>query len=193
MEKPKLFFGTNNPHKLREIKEILGSKYHIVSFKDLDHSFDVEETEDTLEGNAALKAKAFYEHTGWACFSDDSGLEVDALEGRPGVYTARYAGKGCTSDDNIDKLLRELADTSNRGAQFRTVIAYYDGTAVRYFEGKIEGEILHERTGSDGFGYDPVFLPHGHELSFAQMQPDDKNAISHRGKAVRAFAKFLMD
>lgn len=192
MTKARIFFGTNNPHKLREIQEIIGSKYAVLSFKDLADPIDVEETEPTLEGNAALKAKAFYEHTGMACFADDTGLEVASLDGRPGVYSARYAGPDCNPDDNIDKMLRELAGISAREAHFRTVIAYYDGEEMRYFEGIATGNILTARQGEGGFGYDPIFQPEGYDRSFAEMSPEEKNAISHRGQAVRAFAEFLM-
>lgn len=193
MTKARIFFGTNNPHKLREIQEIIGSKYAVVSFKDLEDPIDVEETEPTLEGNAALKAKAFYEHTGMACFADDTGLEVASLDGRPGVYTARYAGPQCSAEDNINKMLGELEGITAREAQFRTVIAYYNGDEMRYFEGVAKGNILHARQGEGGFGYDPIFQPEGYTQSFAEMAPDEKNGISHRGQAVRAFADFLME
>ena len=189
--KPRIFFGTNNPHKLREIKEIVGDLYEVISFKDLETPIDVEETESTLEGNAALKARAFYAHTGLPCFSDDTGLEVDALDGRPGVWSARYAGEGCSFDDNINKLLGEMDGKENRSARFRTVIAYYDGEEMRYFEGEVEGNILESRKGTGGFGYDPVFLPEGFQKTFAEMSPDEKNSISHRGRSVRKFADFL--
>jgi XTP/dITP diphosphohydrolase len=192
MTKSRIFFGTNNPHKLREIHQIIGSKYEVLSFKDLDEPIDVEETEPTLEGNAALKAKAFYEHTGMPCFADDTGLEVASLDGRPGVFSARYAGPACSSEDNIDKMLGELAGNTARRAHFRTVIAYYDGAEMRYFEGIAKGNILPARQGEGGFGYDPIFQPEGFSTSFAEMSPDEKNAISHRGKAVRAFAEFLL-
>ncbi len=192
MEKARIFFGTNNPHKLREINEIIGSRYELLSFKDLVEEIEVEETELTLEGNAALKAKAFFDHTGIPCFADDTGLEVASLEGRPGVFSARYAGPACSSDDNIDKLLAELSDKTDRQAQFRTVIAFYDGDEMRYYDGIAKGNILPARQGEGGFGYDPVFQPEGHSQSFAEMSPQEKNAISHRGKAVRAFANFLM-
>lgn len=193
MTKSRIFFGTNNPHKLREIQEIIGSKYAVVSFKDLEDPIDVEETEPTLEGNAALKAKAFFEHTGMACFADDTGLEVASLYGRPGVYTARYAGPQCSAEDNINKMLGELEGITARQAQFRTVIAYYNGEEMRYFEGVAKGNILEARQGEGGFGYDPIFQPEGYTQSFAEMAPDEKNAISHRGQAVRAFADFLME
>ena len=186
-----LFFGTNNPHKLQEIREILGGQYTILSFKDLPESFDVEETESTLEGNAKLKARAFYERTGMACFSDDSGLEVDALGGMPGVITARYAGPDCTADDNMDKLLHALQGKADRKAQFRTVIAYYDGHEMHTFEGIIRGEILPSRRGTGGFGYDPIFLPEGYAKSFAEMSGEVKHRISHRGQAVHLFTQFL--
>ncbi|MEL7339608.1 MAG: RdgB/HAM1 family non-canonical purine NTP pyrophosphatase [Bacteroidota bacterium] len=192
MSKPKVLFGTNNPHKLREIREMLSSSYEVLSLADVGIHMDVEETEPTLEGNAILKAEAFAKVSGLACFSDDSGLEVDALDGAPGVISARYAGPGCTADDNIDKLLAELGQESNRQARFRSVIAFHENGQNECFEGKIEGTILFERQGDGGFGYDPIFLPEGYEISFAEFTSDDKNAISHRGIAVRKFVEYLL-
>lgn len=186
-----IFFGTNNPHKLSEVQEMLGERFRLKSFRDLETAFDVEETEDTLEGNAALKARAFYEHTGLPCFSDDSGLEVDALHGAPGVYSARYSGPGATTESNNAKLLKALESSTDRRARFRAVIAYFDGEAMRLFEGKVEGEILTERVGEGGFGYDPIFQPEGYAISFAEMESEEKHRISHRGKAVRAFTDWL--
>lgn len=186
-----LFFGTNNPHKLKEIQEILGQSYRVLSFKDLPEPFDVEETEPTIEGNAVLKANAFYGKTGMPCFSDDSGLEVDALDGRPGVITARYAGPGRSADDNMDKLLMELDGHANRSAQFRTVIAYFDGQAMHTFEGIIRGTILTARRGTDGFGYDPIFMPDGYAESFAEMPSAVKHKISHRGQALEKFIQYI--
>ena len=186
-----IFFGTNNPNKLKEIREILGDGFTIKSFQDLDAPFDVEETEDSLEGNAALKARAFYVHTGLPCFADDSGLEVDALDGAPGVYSARYSGPKATAADNNKKLLHKLAGRSDRGARFRAVIAYYDGSELQLFEGKVEGTIQESPRGEDGFGYDPLFQPLGYETTFAEMGAKAKHAISHRGHAVAAFTQWL--
>lgn len=191
MERRTLFFGTGNPKKLKEIHEILGDSVALRSFRDLPEPLEVEETEPTLEGNARLKAVAFHAHTGLPCFADDTGLEVEALDGAPGVYSARYAGPEGNADANISKLLSALEGKENRRARFRTVIAWCDGGEVRYFEGVLEGRIGQERRGGGGFGYDPVFFPEGSDRSLAEMAPDEKNAISHRGIAVRKFAQFI--
>lgn len=188
-----LLFGTNNPHKLREIREILQPRFTILGLGDLDTQLDVAETEPTLEGNAMLKARAFYDHTGIPCFADDTGLEVQALEGAPGVRSARFAGPDCSSEDNIRKLMDLLAHTENRFAQFRTIIAYFDGKEMHCFEGTVKGSITRERAGSGGFGYDPIFLPEGYTQTFAALSPEEKNAISHRGRAVRKFVAFLQN
>lgn len=190
--KPKLFFGTNNAHKLTEIHAILGEKFDILSFKDVP-ALDVEETEPTLEGNAALKAHAFFAHTNIPCFADDTGLMVNALNGEPGVYSARYAGENCSFADNVALLLKNLAGKSDRSARFVTVIAFYDGKEMRYFEGEVKGEILTESRGTAGFGYDPVFLPEGKTETFAEMSAEEKHAISHRGRAVRKFAEYMLN
>ncbi|MFK7969258.1 MAG: RdgB/HAM1 family non-canonical purine NTP pyrophosphatase [Bacteroidia bacterium] len=186
-----VFFGTNNPHKLKEIQEILGEAIRVKSFRDLDEKFDVEETEDTLEGNALLKARAFFKHTGLPCFSDDSGLEVAALGGAPGVYSKRYSGLYASAEANNTKLLEALQDEENRQAQFRAVIAYVDADQEKTFEGRVVGTILVEPTGEGGFGYDPLFQPEGYAISFAEMNADEKNRISHRGRAVAAFTQWL--
>lgn len=188
----KILFGTNNAHKLREIREILAGTYKVFSLADLQIVQDVEETEETLEGNAILKAKAFYQISGIPCFADDTGLEVDALHGAPGVYSARYAGEGCTFQDNVNKLLGALQGKSQRTARFRTVIAYYDGQQTLTFEGAIEGIITETQSGSGGFGYDPIFQPENSTKTFAEMAPNEKNAISHRGRAVRKFVAWLL-
>lgn len=187
-----ILFGTNNAHKLREIREIVGHQYEVRSLADQGLALEVEETETTLQGNALLKAQAFYEASGLPTFADDTGLEVVALDGAPGVYSARYAGEGCSFADNVNKLLRELGATEQRAARFRTVIAYVGGGELRFFEGEVRGVITKAPQGEGGFGYDPVFLPEGGTLTFAEMAPEAKNAISHRGRAVRAFADFLM-
>ena len=187
----KLFFGTNNPGKLKEIQDMLGARYEVLSFRDLDEPIDVEETEITFEGNAALKAKAFFEHTGLPCFADDSGLEVDALGGAPGVFSARYSGPEATNASNNAKLLEEMDGKSDRRARYRVVIAFYDGKAMRFFEGKVEGRILESPRGTGGFGYDPLFQPEGYDISFGEMPAEEKHAISHRGNAVRALLDWL--
>lgn len=194
-----LFFGTNNAHKLTEIQAVLGETFTIRSFRDLPQPLDVPETETTLEGNALLKAHAFYQATGLPCFADDTGLEVQALGGAPGVYSARYAGENATFADNVQKLLRELESIDmgawgedNRRARFRTVIAYFDGGEPQFFVGEVRGQITLAPVGENGFGYDPVFLPDGYEKTFAEMTADEKNAISHRALAVKSFAGWLL-
>ena len=190
--KPKILFGTNNQNKLQEIRQILDEKYEVLSLKDLGKQMDVEETETTLEGNAILKATTYYHHTGIPCFADDTGLEVEALNGAPGVYSARYAGENCSYDDNVNKMLREMTEKENRKAQFRTVIAFYDGSQTLTFDGIVNGQIIQERRGTNGFGYDPIFLPEGYQETFAELSSEVKNSISHRGKAVRKFAEFIL-
>lgn len=198
--KKTLFFGTNNEHKLSEIQQLLGDTYEIRSFRDLSQPLEVDETERTLEGNAILKAKAFYAAIHLPCFADDTGLEVAALGGAPGVFSARYAGENATFQDNVTKLLRNLEEVDmgawgreNRDAAFRTVIAFYDGTNLHTFSGEVRGTIANEPFGEGGFGYDPVFIPEGSEKTFAEMTAEEKNAISHRGIAVRNFVAFLKE
>jgi XTP/dITP diphosphohydrolase len=186
-----LFFGTGNAKKLQEIGEILGDRFHILSFRDLEAPLEVEETEDTLQGNARLKALAFFEATGIPCFADDTGLEVTALGGAPGVYSARYAGPANNAEANMAKLLDALSGNSDRSAKFRTVIAWYDGSELKYFEGKLQGHIGLEPRGRAGFGYDPIFIPEGESRTLAEMSPEEKNAISHRARAVNSFAAYL--
>lgn len=188
----KIFFGSGNAKKLKEIKEILGDKFEILSFNDLPSPLEVEETETSLEGNALLKAKAFFAVTGIPCFADDTGLEVEALDGAPGVYSARYAGPENDAQANMRKLLAALKGKTNRKAHFRTVIAWYDGKESLLFDGKLEGEIGLAPIGDQGFGYDPIFLPEGSTRSLAEMQAEEKNAISHRGRALRKFAAHLI-
>ncbi|MEO0899293.1 MAG: RdgB/HAM1 family non-canonical purine NTP pyrophosphatase [Bacteroidota bacterium] len=192
MAKSTLLFGTNNLNKLEEIRAIVGDSYQVISLKDLGIDLDVEETEDTLHGNAELKAVAYYKASGLPTFADDTGLMVEALDGRPGVYSARYAGEHASYSDNVEKLLQEMEGKAERKAAFRTVIAFHDGETTRYFEGEIQGEITQEPRGGAGFGYDPVFQPEDSEETFAEMPADHKNEISHRGRAIRKFAHFLM-
>lgn len=187
-----IFFGTGNRKKIGEILQILGETFEVRNFGDLPEIPEVEETEPTLEGNAKLKAEAFYKITGLPTFADDTGLEVDALDGEPGVYSARYAGPEGNPEKNMAKLLQELDGISLRSAAFRTVIAWHDGTETRFFEGSLHGQILLAPRGTNGFGYDPLFVPDGYDRTLAEMEADEKNAISHRGKAVRKFAAFLM-
>lgn len=187
----KICFATNNPKKIEEVKAALGDSYEIVSLKDIGCLEDLPETGDTLEHNAFQKARYVKEHFGVDCFADDTGLEVDALEGEPGVYSGRYAGEPRSDERNIDLLLKKLGDTSMRSARFKTVIALLLGNEEFKFEGIAEGEILRTRIGDGGFGYDPVFLPKGHYRSFAELSLTEKNQISHRGKAVDELITFL--
>ncbi|MBQ7421966.1 MAG: non-canonical purine NTP diphosphatase [Prevotella sp.] len=198
----KIVFATNNQHKLEEIRKILGEGFDIVSLSEIGCHEDVPETGKTLEENAWQKANYVYEHYGLSCFADDTGLEVDALNGAPGVYSARYAGgTGHDSEANMAKLLHELGENNNRKARFRTVIALIlkggesQETAhqeVREtFEGIVEGHISKEKRGSEGFGYDPVFVPEGYHQSFAELGMEVKNAISHRARAVAKLAEYL--
>jgi len=186
-----LLFATNNQHKLREIREIMGHEFQILSLKDVNMDVDIPETKETIEGNAVQKARFIYEKTGLNCFADDTGLEIAALDGRPGVYSARYAGEGCSFDDNIDKILAELSGLENRKACFRTVICLIINGEEQQFEGRVDGIITTVRHGAEGFGYDPVFLPDGHRQSFAEMPAYLKNGISHRGRAAEKMRKFL--
>lgn len=187
----KLVFATNNAHKLSEVKAILAPLYEIVSLAELNCFDDIPETADTLEGNALLKALFVFEKYGFDCFADDTGLEVDALGGEPGIFSARYAGEAHNSHDNMLKLLDRLGDNTNRKAHFRTVIALIEAGEIRYFEGRIDGTIANEPSGTAGFGYDPVFVPNGYSQSFAQLGADQKNKISHRALAVSKLTQYL--
>ena len=186
-----IVFATNNKNKLREIRDIVGSRYNILSLSDINCHEDIPETADTIEGNALLKARFVKEKYGYDCFADDTGLEVEALDNRPGVYSARFAGEECNSEKNIDKLLSGLKGIENRKARFRTVIALLKGEKEEEFEGVIYGNISHERHGEGGFGYDKVFVPENYDRTFAEMLPEEKNSISHRAKATRLLIEFL--
>ena len=186
-----LVFATNNKHKIREVSEMLDGVVEVKSLADVGLSGDIPETSDTLQGNALQKAQWVWERVGMDCFADDTGLEVDALGGAPGVYSARYAGEHCSFDDNIDKLLAALDGKTNRKADFRTVICLMEQGVPRYFEGRVDGVILTERYGSEGFGYDTVFMPDRFAVSFAEMPLDVKNQISHRGRAVKLLVDYL--
>ena len=187
----KLVFATNNQHKLEEVRAVLADKLEIVSLNELECFDDIPETADTLEGNALIKAQYIYEKFGLDCFADDTGLEVDALGGEPGVYSARYAGEDSNAQNNMHKLLKNLGENSNRTAHFRTVIALIEGDEIRYFEGKINGEIAYEPRGDAGFGYDPIFIPEGYNISFAEIGAEVKNTISHRALAVGKLTEYL--
>ncbi len=186
-----LVFATNNSHKLEEVRAILGERFRIASLKEIGCTDDIPETADTLEGNAMQKARYVKEKFGYDCFADDTGLEVEALNGAPGVYSARYAGPGHDSEANMQKLLKELEGKTNRQARFRTVIALLLEGEKHTFEGIVPGTILTERRGTAGFGYDPVFVPEGFKETFAEMGNEEKNRISHRARAVQKLAEFL--
>lgn len=186
-----IVFATNNAHKLRELREIAAGKFNILGLKDINCNEDIPETADTLKGNALIKANFIKEHYGYDCFADDTGLEIEALGGEPGVYSARYAGEDCNSENNIDKVLGKLNGEENRAARFVTVIALRLGDDTYTFEGEVKGTILTERHGEGGFGYDPIFRPLEGDCSFAEMLPEQKNAISHRGRAVKNLFEFL--
>ena len=191
----RIVFATNNAHKLSEIRQILGHRIEVLSLSDIGCHADIPETADTLEGNALQKAEYVVDHYHISCFADDTGLEVDALGGAPGIYSARYAGEGHDSEANMSKLLGELGENNNRKARFRTVIALItldgDHREVNTFEGIVEGQITHERHGDEGFGYDPIFQPDGYDKTFAQLGMDIKNHISHRARATEKLARFL--
>ena len=187
----KLIFATNNAHKLREVAEIVGEKFELLTLRDCGITEDIPEEQPTLEGNALQKARYIYERTGIDCFADDTGLEVDALGGEPGVRSARYATDGHDDEANKRLLLERMEGVESRGAQFRTAVALIMGGKEYLFEGIVRGQITHSELGDGGFGYDPLFVPEGYSKSFAQMSAEQKNAISHRGRAVRALAEFL--
>lgn len=187
----KLIFATGNPNKIREVNEMLDGTLDIRGLKDIGCPEDLPETSPTIEGNALQKARYVYENFGVNCFSEDTGLEVDALQGEPGVYSARYAGEEKDAEANINLVLRKLEGANNRKARFRTVIALILDGREYTFEGIAEGEIRQERSGKGGFGYDPVFQPEGYGLTFAEMDSKTKNGISHRGKAIRSLIDFL--
>jgi XTP/dITP diphosphohydrolase len=187
----RLVFATHNAHKVSEIKPLLSSSVNLVSLHDLGFTEEIPETGDTLAANALQKADYVYTRLNCTCFADDTGLEVTALGGRPGVYSARYAGENKSADDNIAKLLTELKGKKDRSAVFKTVIAVIIEGKPKLFEGVVKGTISENKMGDKGFGYDPVFIPEGHSKSFAQMAREEKNRISHRGLAVKKFAAFL--
>lgn len=187
-----LVFATNNQHKLSELRAIVGDRFKVMSLADIGCHEDIPETADTLAGNALMKARYVKEHYGYDCFADDTGLMVDALDGAPGVYSARYAGPGHDSAANVALLLRNLEGVADRSARFVTVIALVIGDKEMLFEGKVEGKILTERHGEAGFGYDPIFQPVESDCSFACMSPEAKNSISHRGRATEKLVNYLL-
>lgn len=187
----KLVFATNNPHKLRELQQLLGDEIQLLSLADIGCNEEVPENQETLEGNAAEKSFFVFEKYGFNCFADDTGLEVDALNGEPGVYSARYAGEARCAEANMAKLLDQLQGKEDRTARFRTVISLIIDGKETQFEGIVEGQILKEKQGDAGFGYDPVFQPDGFSVSFAAMDANQKNEISHRGRAVEKLVAYL--
>ena len=186
-----LVFATNNPNKLKEVQLLLPSHIKLLSLKDINCLVDIPETADTIEGNAMLKVEYIITHYGYDCFADDTGLIVDALNGEPGVYSARYAGEQATSDNNIDKLLGNLSEKEDRSARFKTVIALRFQDKPVFFEGICDGVITKERRGEKGFGYDPIFLPNEKEQTFAEMPLQEKSEIGHRGKAMRQLISYF--
>ena len=187
----KLVFATNNAHKLEEVRAVLDNKIEIVSLNELGCYDDIPETADTLEGNALIKAEYVFNKFGMACIADDTGLEVEALNGEPGVYSARYGGEPHNAQKNMQKLLTNLKGVENRKARFRTVIVLKDAERELYFEGTIHGHISETPSGAAGFGYDPVFVPDGYNKSFAELGSELKNKISHRALAVESLIRFL--
>lgn len=184
-------FATNNAKKLEEIRQLLEPQYQVKSLADIGCHEELPETGNTLEANSKQKAQYVWDHYGVACFADDTGLEIETLGGEPGVYSARYAGPGRDNEANIDLVLQKLEGEANRKARFRTVITWVQDGLAQQFEGIVEGEILKGRAGSKGFGYDAVFRPEAEERSFAQMSMEEKNNISHRGRALKKFVDFL--
>ena len=187
----KLVFATNNLNKLSELQDLLPANIELLGLKDIGCNQELPETQNTLEGNAMQKAEFVFEHFGYNCFTDDTGLEVGALNNEPGVYSARYAGKDCNPNDNMQKVLQKLLGSNDRNAKFRTVIALIIDGKKSLFEGECEGEITKERKGEKGFGYDSIFLPKGVDTTFAQMTKKQKGAISHRGRATKKLVEFL--
>ena len=187
----KIIFATNNAHKLSEVQAVLGEGFELVTPRMCGVEEEIPETAETLEGNARQKAHYLYERTGLDCFADDTGLEVEALGGAPGVHSARYATDGHDTAANNRLLLKNLTGEENRRARFRTVICLIEGGEEHLFEGIVEGRIIDHETGTEGFGYDPLFVPEGFDRTFAEMSADEKNAISHRGRAVRKLVEYL--
>jgi len=191
MKMKKIVFATNNAHKLDEVRAILGEEYCVLGLHDIGCDEDIPETSDTLDGNAEIKARFVKDKYGYDCFADDTGLEVEVLDGAPGVYSARYAGPGHDSEANMTLLLHNMKGKDNRNARFRTVICLIEGSSMKKFEGIVNGTIIEKRKGNNGFGYDPVFVPEGFDRTFAELTPEEKNGISHRGRAVVRLSEYF--
>lgn len=188
----KLIFATSNQNKAIELQELMGNSIKIESLKELGFTEEIEETKTTLEGNSKLKAEAVYHAFGRACFADDTGLEVEALDGAPGVFSARYSGPDCNAENNMNLLLTNLQDFDNKNARFRTVITYVSKGFFVQFEGLVEGKIINKKRGGYGFGYDPIFVPDGSELTFSEMTLEEKNRYSHRARAFAKLKSYLL-
>ncbi len=190
----KLVFATNNSNKIKEIKHLLNnpSGDELLSLEDIDCLEDIPETQSTIRGNAIQKAQYIYDNYGYNCFADDTGLEIEALNGEPGVFSARYAGEHKSNEDNMEKVLVQLKDKSNRNAHFKAVIALIIDGKITCFEGIVEGQITKEKSGTEGFGYDPIFKPNGYDKTFSEMSMEEKSKISHRGKAIRKLTNWLI-
>ncbi len=186
-----IIFASHNQHKVTEVQAILGDSFSLLSLTEINYHDEIIEDAETLEGNARIKAQTIWKITGKTCFADDTGLEIEALNGQPGVFSARYAGVAHDDQANLQKILHELKGKTNRNARFRTVICLINEGKALFFEGIINGRISESPSGKKGFGYDPVFIPNGHDISFAEMKESEKNAISHRGQAVKKFTDYL--
>ncbi|MCB0380009.1 MAG: non-canonical purine NTP diphosphatase [Flavobacteriales bacterium] len=187
----KLVFATNNKNKIKEIKHLIGNSIELLSLEDIGCVEDIPETSDTIQGNAIQKAKYVYDNYGYNCFADDTGLEIDELNGEPGIYSARYAGEQRNSEDNMNKVLEKLNDATNRNAQFKTVIALIINGEISCFEGIVKGEMTRVRSGEEGFGYDPIFKPKGYDITYSEMNLELKNKISHRALATHQLIEHL--
>ena len=187
----KIVFATGNPNKIKEVKALLGDQFEIIGLQDIGCNEDIPETQPTIKGNALQKARYVVENYKVNCFAEDTGLEIESLNMEPGVFSARYAGAQRSSEDNMNLVLEKLKNQTNRNARFKTVIALIMDGKEYTFEGIVNGQIAHQKTGEDGFGYDPIFLPENHNISFAEMGSVEKNKISHRGRAVRKLIDWL--
>ncbi|MBL4592452.1 MAG: non-canonical purine NTP diphosphatase [Flavobacteriales bacterium] len=187
----KLVFSTNNKNKIKEIRALINNSIELLSLEDINCNEEIPETSDTIAGNALQKAKYVFDNYGYNCFADDTGLEIDSLNGDPGIYSARYAGEQRDANDNMDKVLVNLKENPNRTAHFKTVIALIINGEETLFEGIAKGEITQSKSGFEGFGYDPIFQPEGYDITFSEMSLEEKNKISHRGKAVLKLTEYL--